>query len=82
MTDKVALPVPGLGPKLGSGVTVSAMVVVAVSDGEVEVPVMVTVTGVELAVAVELAVRVSTWVSLAVPAAKLAVTPEGKPDAA
>ena len=42
---------------------------------------MVTVTGVELAVAFELAVRVSTSVSVTVPAAKLAVTPEGKPDA-
>jgi hypothetical protein len=58
LTDKVALPVPGLAPKLGSGVTVSATVVVAVSDPEV--PVTVTVAGVELAVAVELAVRVST----------------------
>ncbi len=80
MTDKLALPVPGLGPKPGSFVIVSATVVVAVSDPDV--PVMVTVAGVERTAAEVLAVRVRTSVFEVVPAAKLDVTPEGKPDVA
>lgn len=78
-TDKLWLPVPGLAPKPGSFVIVSATVVFAVSDPEV--PVMVTVTGLEVTAADVLTVRVSTSVSDAVPAAKLDVTPEGNPEA-
>lgn len=80
VTVMLALPVPGLGPKLGSLVIVSETVVVSVSDPDV--PVMVTVAGVEITAADVVAVRVSTSVSEAVPAAKLAVTPLGRPDAA
>jgi hypothetical protein len=58
---------------------VSATVVFSISDPDV--PVMVIVAGVESTAAEELAVRVSTSVSAAVPAAKLDVTPEGRPDA-
>jgi hypothetical protein len=79
LTDSVAVPVPELGPKLGSLVIVSATVVFSISVPDV--PVMVTVAGVESTAAEELAVRVSTSVSAAVPAAKLDVTPEGRPDA-
>jgi hypothetical protein len=64
--------------KFAGKVTVSATVVVSVN--EPDVPVMVTVVGPAIA-AEELAERVSTSVSAAVPAAKLAVTPVGKPDA-
>jgi hypothetical protein len=55
----------------------SATVVVSVSV--LDVPVMVTVAAVEVTVADVLAVRVSTSVSATVPAAKLDVTPEGRP---
>lgn len=65
--------------KLGASVTETATVVVAVN--EPEVPLMVTVTGLEVTAAEALAVRVSTSVSDAVPIAKLAVTPLGKPEA-
>jgi len=65
--------------KVGSAVTVRLKVVLAVS--EVEVPVIVTVTG-PPTVAEDVAVRVTIWVLAAEPAAKLAVTPLGRPGAA
>jgi hypothetical protein len=65
--------------KLGASVTETATVVVAVN--EPEVPLMVTVTGLDVTAAEALAVRVSTSVSDAVPIAKLAVTPLGRPEA-
>jgi hypothetical protein len=74
----VAVPLGGLMVKVGSAVTVRLKVVLAVS--ELEVPVIVTVTGPPV-VAEEVAVRVSTCVLAAVPAAKLAVTPVGRPEA-
>jgi len=74
------VPLSPLPPeKVGAGVTVSAMAVVEVRAPEV--PVTVTVTG-PPTVAEPLAVSVTTWVPSVEPAAKLAVTPLGKPDAA
>jgi hypothetical protein len=75
---EVVPPLPTV--KLGSAVTVRAMVVDAVSVPEV--PVMVTVTVLEVTSADVLAVTVSTCVPAAVPAAKEAVTPLGRPAAA
>jgi hypothetical protein len=57
-TDKVAGEAERV--KLGGSAAVTVSATVAVADNEPEVPVIVTVTGVEFAVAVELAVRVST----------------------
>jgi len=73
-----SLPAPPLGPNVGSAVTVSKTVVVALNAPEV--PVTVTVAGPPKE-AVVLAESVNTWVPAAVPAAKLAVTPLGNPDA-
>lgn len=64
--------------KLWGTVTVTPRVVVSVS--EPEVPVMVAVTALEVIAADEVAVSVTTSVP-EVPAAKLAVTPLGRPDA-
>lgn len=68
-----------LAPKDASAVIVSATVVDEVRLPEV--PVIVTVTG-PPTTTVPVAVRVNTCVPADVPAAKLAVTPLGNPDAA
>ncbi len=77
MLSAVVPPLPAV--KVGSAVTVRVTVVVAVRVPEI--PVTVTVTGPPTA-AESPAVRVSTWVPAVVPAAKLAVIPLGRADAA